>query len=128
MNFGKTDGYHLGLRRRCRCPLSVPWRTSASGGGRHWRRCHCTLRRDPPRSRGPDGARFANSTTQRTEGGATVKQLIVGSIVLVLVLFGWSDRSLGEEAREPRGELRIVDKSPVNWASITYNVFEHLIT
>ena len=57
-----------------------------------------------------------------------MKQFIVGSIVLVLVLFGWGDRSFGEGAQEPRGELRVVDKSPLNWASITYNVFEHLIT
>ena len=27
-----------------------------------------------------------------------------------------------------RGELRVVDKHPLNWASITYNVFEHLIS
>ena len=27
----------------------------------------------------------------------------------------------------PRGELRIVDPSPLNWASIVYNVFEHLM-
>src|SRR5919198_5771486 len=57
-----------------------------------------------------------------------MKRLIVGSIVLLLVALGWGDRGLGEEAQEPRGELRVVDKSPLNWASITFNVFEHLIT
>jgi ABC-type transport system substrate-binding protein len=57
-----------------------------------------------------------------------VRQLIVSSIVLMLVALGWGDYGLGEEAQEPRGELRVVDKSPLNWASITYNVFEHLIT
>src|SRR5437870_2377159 len=57
-----------------------------------------------------------------------MKRLIVSSIVLMLVTFGWGARVLGEEAQEPRGELRVVDKSPLNWASITLNVFEHLIT
>lgn len=27
----------------------------------------------------------------------------------------------------PRGEIRVVDKSPANWGSITYNVMEHLM-
>ena len=56
-----------------------------------------------------------------------MKRLVAGGIVLLLVTLGWGDRGLGEEAQEPRGELRVVDKSPLNWASITYNVFEHLI-
>jgi len=57
-----------------------------------------------------------------------MKRLVVSSIVLVLVTLGWSTHGLGEEVQEPRGELRVVDKSPLNWASITFNVFEHLIT
>ena len=57
-----------------------------------------------------------------------MKRLMISSIVLVLVTLGWGNRGLGEEAQEPRGELRVVDKSPMNWASITLNVFEHLIT
>src|SRR5712691_6773692 len=61
------------------------------------------------------------------EGEATMKRLVLSSIVLVLVTLGWGDYGLGEEAQEPRAELRVVDKSPINWASITYNVFEHLI-
>ena len=56
-----------------------------------------------------------------------MKRLVLSSIVLVLVTLGWGDRGLGEEAQEPRAELRVVDKSPLNWGSITYNVFEHLI-
>jgi peptide/nickel transport system substrate-binding protein len=56
-----------------------------------------------------------------------MKRLVVSSIVLVLVTLGWGDRGLGEEAQEPRGELRVVDKSPQNFGSITFNVFEHLI-
>jgi ABC-type transport system substrate-binding protein len=57
-----------------------------------------------------------------------VKPFIVGSIVLMLVTLGWGNSSRGEQAPVPRGELRIVDKHPLNWASITYNVFEHLIS
>ena len=53
---------------------------------------------------------------------------IVSSLTLVLVALGWGAHGLGEDAQEPRAELRVVDKSPINWASITYNVFEHLIT
>ena len=53
--------------------------------------------------------------------------LIVGSIIFMLVAFGWSQRGLGESGSAPRGEVRIVDKNPLNWASITYNVFEHLM-
>ncbi len=57
-----------------------------------------------------------------------MKHLVVGSIVLVLLTFGWRSRSVGEEVPAPHGELRVVDKAPNNWASITLNVFEHLIT
>src|SRR5262245_7091423 len=60
-------------------------------------------------------------------GGATMKQLVVSSLVLVLVTVGWAPRSRGEPVPAPRGELRIVDKHPDNWGSITFNVFEHLV-
>lgn len=56
-----------------------------------------------------------------------MKNLVVGSLVLMLVAFGWSTRSLGEQVPAPRGELRIVDMHPGNWASVTLHVFEHLI-
>ena len=56
-----------------------------------------------------------------------MKNLMVGSIVLMLVIFGWGNRSLGEQVPTPRGDLRIVDKHPANWAYITFNVFEHLV-
>ena len=56
-----------------------------------------------------------------------MKNLVVGSLVLMLITFGWSNRSLGEQAPAPRGELRIVDKHSMNWISITLNVFEHLM-
>lgn len=56
-----------------------------------------------------------------------MNKFIVGGIVLVLVTCGWSTVSVGEQLPAPRGEVRIVDKNPLNWASITYNVFEHLM-
>jgi ABC-type transport system substrate-binding protein len=56
-----------------------------------------------------------------------MKHLVVGSIVLLLVTLGWGSRGVGEEVPALRGELRIVDTDPVNWASITLNVFEHLM-
>ena len=40
-----------------------------------------------------------------------MKHLMVGSIVLMLITLGWSNRSLGEQVPAPRGELRIVDNS-----------------
>jgi ABC-type transport system substrate-binding protein len=54
-------------------------------------------------------------------------KLFIGSLVLVLCLLGGSTRAFGQEVPAPRGELRIVDKSPRNWVWITMNVFEHLI-
>src|SRR4051812_32720633 len=56
-----------------------------------------------------------------------MKNLVVGSIVLMFVTFGWGNWSLGEQTPVPRGELRIVDKNPSNFAWMAYNVFEHLI-
>jgi len=56
-----------------------------------------------------------------------MKTLVVGSLVLLLMTLGWNTRSVGEQVPAPRGELRIVDKDPLNWAYITWNVFEHLV-
>src|SRR5713101_7359525 len=56
-----------------------------------------------------------------------MRKLVVGSIVLVLVALGWGESSFGQERSVPRGELHIVDKSPMNWVSLTFNVFEHLM-
>src|SRR5689334_16296 len=53
--------------------------------------------------------------------GAVMKSLVVGSMVLMLITIGWSERSMGEQVPAPRGELRIVDKDPLNWAYITWN-------
>lgn len=56
-----------------------------------------------------------------------MRQLAFGSIVLVLVTFGWNMHGFGQQVPIPRGELRIVDKNPNNWSSTTFNVFEHLM-
>ena len=52
---------------------------------------------------------------------------VVGSVVLLLAIVGWSNGSMGEQVPAPWGELRVVDKRGDNWISITINVFEHLI-
>jgi hypothetical protein len=46
------------------------------------------------RSRGTDGARFAHPAPQRPERGTVMNNLVVGSMVLMLVTFGWCNRSL----------------------------------
>jgi ABC-type transport system substrate-binding protein len=56
-----------------------------------------------------------------------MKHLVVGSIVLLLVTLGWGEHSVGEQVPAPRGELRIVDKNPQNWAFIAWNIFDHLV-
>jgi ABC-type transport system substrate-binding protein len=55
-----------------------------------------------------------------------MKQLVVG-LAIMLVSLEWGRCGFGQEVPSPRGELRIVDKSPVNWISMTFNVFEHLV-
>lgn len=47
--------------------------------------------------------------------------------VSLLLVFGWSVICVAQPTPVPRGELRVVDKHPFNWVSITFNVFEHLI-
>jgi ABC-type transport system substrate-binding protein len=54
-------------------------------------------------------------------------QLVVTSIVLLLVTLGWGERGMGEQVPAPRGELRIVDQDPQNYASIAWNIFDHLV-
>ncbi|MCZ6873442.1 MAG: hypothetical protein O7G88_07915 [bacterium] len=56
-----------------------------------------------------------------------MKKLVVCGIVLALVTLRWSALSAADQPPAPRGELRIVDKSPVNWISMTFNVFEHFM-
>jgi ABC-type transport system substrate-binding protein len=52
---------------------------------------------------------------------------VAGVIVLVICVLGWSTGGVGQEVPAPQGELRIVDTDPMNWAWITWNVFEHLV-
>lgn len=56
-----------------------------------------------------------------------MQRLVVGGIVLALVTCGWGTMSVEAQMPAPRGEVRIVDKSPLNWVSVAYNVFEHLM-
>jgi ABC-type transport system substrate-binding protein len=56
-----------------------------------------------------------------------MRKLAFGSIVLVLVTFGWGTGGFGQQGPAPRGVLRVVDKHPLNWTWIVFNVFEHLI-
>jgi ABC-type transport system substrate-binding protein len=59
--------------------------------------------------------------------GFIMKKLVLSSMVLLFVTLLWSTHGLGEAPPAPQGELRVVDKSPRNWASIVYNVMEHLM-
>jgi ABC-type transport system substrate-binding protein len=54
-------------------------------------------------------------------------KFFVGSVIFVLGTLGWGTSSCGQEVPGPRGELRVVDTDPLNWAYITWNVFEHLV-
>lgn len=56
-----------------------------------------------------------------------MKKLVMSSLILILVTFGWGNSSVGQQVPTPRGELRILDKHPDNWAWITFNIFEHLL-
>ncbi len=55
-----------------------------------------------------------------------IRKLCIGGIGGVLCLL-WGPSGFGLEPFAPRGELRIVDTSPLNWLSIALNVFERLI-
>lgn len=56
-----------------------------------------------------------------------MQKRVVGSCILLLVTLGWGDRGSTEQAPVPRGELRIVDSSSYNFATVVVNVFEHLL-
>lgn len=56
-----------------------------------------------------------------------MKRRVMSSMVCVLVALGGIAPGMAEQGRAPRGELRIVDKHPQNFAWITFNVFEHLM-
>jgi ABC-type transport system substrate-binding protein len=54
-------------------------------------------------------------------------KLVVGSVIFVLCVLGWSAGGVGQEVSAPRGELRVVDKDPQNFAFIAWNIFDHLV-
>lgn len=57
-----------------------------------------------------------------------MQKLVVGSVVFLLIALGGDSGGFGEQVPRPQGELRIVDKHHLNWAYITLNVLEHLVT
>jgi ABC-type transport system substrate-binding protein len=56
-----------------------------------------------------------------------MQKAFTGSIVLAICVLLCSASGIAQEVTTPRGELRIVDKSRLNWAWVTFNVFEHLM-
>jgi ABC-type transport system substrate-binding protein len=52
---------------------------------------------------------------------------LLSSLILLLLTLGWGDRSGGEQASVPRGELRIVDKRLTNRFSIQNHAIEGLV-
>ena len=56
-----------------------------------------------------------------------MKIFCISSLIFLLITLGCVGISLGEQPPAPQGELRVVDTSPRNWASIVYNVMEHLM-
>ena len=56
-----------------------------------------------------------------------MKKRPVIRIIFTLIISGWGAYGFGQELPTAAGELRIVDKNPLNWVFITINVMEHLI-
>ena len=56
-----------------------------------------------------------------------MQRVFVGSMAFLLSTLGCGISGFGQEIPAPRGEVRIVDKNPLNWVWITLNVFEHLM-
>lgn len=56
-----------------------------------------------------------------------MQRALWGGLVLVLATLAWAGSAPGQKVSAPRGELRIVDHFPLNWAWITWQVFEHLM-
>lgn len=48
-------------------------------------------------------------------------------LICMICMLGWRHPAFTEQSPTPRGELHIVDDHPLNWAFITFNVFEHLV-
>lgn len=56
-----------------------------------------------------------------------MRRLTAGGLVLLVVNLGFGSASFAQNPPAPRGEIRVVDKSPNNWIYLTLHVFEHLI-
>lgn len=56
-----------------------------------------------------------------------MRHVALGSLILLLLSWGWSQSIWAQSTGVPRGEIRIVDSHPWNWTYITLNVFEHLM-
>jgi len=56
-----------------------------------------------------------------------MRKLAAGGLILFVVNLSFSSGSFGQSAPTPRGEIRVVDKSPKNWIHVTMHVFEHLV-
>jgi ABC-type transport system substrate-binding protein len=56
-----------------------------------------------------------------------MRKRVVGIFVLAICILSWSTGGVGGQVSAPQGELRIVDTDPLNWAWITWNVFDHLV-
>jgi ABC-type transport system substrate-binding protein len=56
-----------------------------------------------------------------------MRKVVAPAVVLLVVALGWSSTGLAQKVSAPRGEIRVVDNSPLNWTWITLNVFEHLV-
>ena len=56
-----------------------------------------------------------------------MRRIFVGGLAFVVVILALSHGGLAQKVPAPRGELRIVDKHPGNWSTITFNVMDHLL-
>src|SRR5262249_2159445 len=72
-----------------------------------------------------DRTATAESVPHRHPSSIT-RRVGIGAVVL-LVSLAWSHPSIAQKSPAPRGELRVVDWLPSNWATITFNVMDHLV-
>jgi ABC-type transport system substrate-binding protein len=49
------------------------------------------------------------------------------ALVVAFTVLGYGSPTFAQPSSAPRGELRVVDRSPANWIWITLNVMEHLM-
>lgn len=68
----------------------------------------------------------SNQFSRRLRHGGQSRQRVLG-LAITLCLVAWHGAAQGQSPPAPRGELRVVDHSPLNWVTITLNVFEHLM-